>query len=125
MKKEGIDLKQLRKDLEVDEHNLQFEWVNQPNLFMSYAIELSKFIKKRDLKRKELSESITKEEEKISEAKLNRLLEADEEIIELSYQVHQHKYAIQAFEMKKKSLEHEQGLLIGGFFSEPVRKKGK
>lgn len=125
-----INLKQLEKDLQINEYNLQEEWSKQPNLFMDYASKASKYRELRDNLKRKLSKKILKEKGEMSEAALNRLVDREPKILKLRYQRDQYKYATQAFEMKKKALEHEQQLLIGGFFSEPkekslVTKKGK
>lgn len=118
-----IDLKQLDKDLEVDEFNLQKEWQRQPQLFMDYAAESAKYRKARDNAKRKLSKKILKKKGEMSEAALNRMVDRDPEILELRYQRDIYKYAVQAFEQKKRSLEHEQELLIKGFFAEPREKK--
>ena len=117
-----IDLKQLKKDLSIDEFNLQEEWSKQPNLFMDYASKAAKYRLKRDNLKRKLSKKILNKKGEMSEAALTRLVDKEPEVLELRYQRDMYKYATQALEMKKKALEHEQQLLIGGFFSEPKEK---
>lgn len=118
----SIDHKQLRADLKIDEYNLQNEWLNQSNLFMSYASKAAKSRQIRDILKKELAKKFLKKKGKLSEAALTRMIEAHPDVIDAQYQRDMYKYAVQAFEMRKKALEHLQELFLGGFFSDPTDK---
>lgn len=120
-----INLKQLEKDLKIDEYNLQEEWTNQPNLFMDYASQSAKWREARDKAKRKLSKKVLKQKGDMSESALNRIVDRNPKILKLRYQRDIHKYAVQAFEQRKKSLEHLQELLVKGFFADPKEKKLK
>ncbi len=121
--------KQAEEDLFINTETLQEGWEKQAVLFMQYAMGLSLLIKKKDKYRAQLSDSIVTDptkygiEGKLSEAALNRLVDGDEEYINLCFQLNCYSNAVKAFEHKKKALEWESQLLQGGFFSEPSTKK--
>lgn len=122
-----FDEKQCFKDLEVDEYNLQEEWLKQPSLFLEYSLKLSSLIKKKSLLRKKIIDNVVKNPEsfgisKLSEASIERVLSIDVEMISMTYEVDRSSAAVKSFYQRKESLEHEQQLLIGGFYSEPKEK---
>jgi len=118
-----MNKKELQVEIKVDTYNLQEEWARQPVLFLKYSLKMSKLIHQKDLLRSELASKVIKKGEKISEAALNREVDGNEELIDLQYEINMYKNAVAAFEHKKKALEYEAQLLIGGFFSEPSNKK--
>jgi|TARA_Y100000034_G_C6889533_1_gene408978 hypothetical protein len=125
-----MNIKTLKDEIKVNENDLQGEWAKQATLFLKYSLKMSKLIHERDNRRRELANSLLNgvenfrlKGEKLSEAALKRMLDSDEDIIEMQYQIDTHKNAVQAFEHKKKALEYETQLLIGGFFAEPKEKK--
>ena len=122
-----FDEKECFKNLEVDEYNLQEEWLKQPSLFLEYSLKLSSLIKKKSLLRKEIIDNVVRNPEsfgisKISEASIERVLSIDEKMIALTYEMDCTSAAVKSFYQRKESLEHEQQLLQGGFFSEPKEK---
>lgn len=119
--------KELKKDLRIDEHDIQREWNMQPTLFMKYASIFSKAIRDKDKITAYMTEQITAFPEKhgldkVSEAGIQRVLNTQEQIIEANFQVNFYKNALQAFEHRKKALEYECQLMLGGFFAEPKEK---
>lgn len=116
-----INPEQLETDLRIDEYNLQEEWARQTNMFMDYASKAAKIKRVRDLLKRKLVRKFLKGE-KMSDAALGRKIDGHPDVIELQYQRDLSKYAVQAFEMRKKSLEHLQQLFFGGFFAEPKEK---
>lgn len=118
-----MDIKKLREELNINEYDLQEEWRKQPVLFMDYSTKLSRLIHERDEYRSQLAGNIINKGEKISEAAMTRTLENDEGMIDFQLQINLYKNAVQSFEHKKKALEYEAQLLMGGFFSEPKEKK--
>ncbi len=122
-----FDEKQCFKDLEIDEYNLQEEWLKQPSLFLEYSLRLSSLIKKKSLLRKTIIDDVVKNPEsfgisKISEASIERVLSIDDKMISMTYEVDCTSAAVKSFYQRKESLEHEQQLLQNGFFSEPKEK---
>ncbi len=117
-----IDEKELKRDLKVDCFNLKEEWETQPNLYSKWGIRLSRATEKLSLLKRKLAKRIISKGS-ISDAALTRKIDINKEVISLQRDVDDYKQAIGGVWQKKASLEHEQQLLIGGFFSEPKQKK--
>ena len=118
-----MNTKELKEEVRVNENDLQGEWSKQATLFLKYSLKMSRLIHDRDTYRREVANKILVSTDKISEAALTRMLDSDAKIIDFQLQINQHKNAVQSFEHKKKALEYETQLLIGGFFAEPKEKK--
>lgn len=125
----GFDRLQCHKDLRINENDLQSEWLKQAQLFFDYASQMSILSKKRNELSAKLADDIKTNPEKfgipagkVSEAALERSIQSNIEIIELNYQIDLYSNAVKAFEHKKRALEYECQLLMGGFFAEPKEK---
>lgn len=123
-----FDREQCLEDLEVDVHNLSEQWAEQPTLFLNYALELSILIKERSIARAKLTDKVTASPEgyglaKVSEAGIERVLVADSGIIDLTHRIDNFGWAVKAMEHRKKALEYESQLLMGGFHAEPKERK--
>lgn len=123
-----FDKAQCLEDLEVDVHNLSEQWADHSTKYLFYALELSILIKERSIARAKLTDKITTNPEKygivkISDAAIERVLVADSDIIDLTHEVDNFNWAVKAFEHRKKALEYESQLLMGGFHAEPKERK--
>lgn len=123
-----FNAEEAKKELKINKYDLAEEWANQPNLFMKYSLKMSNLINKKELLRSSLTTEIILNPDKHGMAKLTetgvgRVLDTNEELIAIQLQINLYKGAVSAFEHKKKALEYECQLLIGGFFSEPKEKK--
>jgi|2_EtaG_2_1085320.scaffolds.fasta_scaffold13196_4 hypothetical protein len=120
-----INTKELKKDLKINENNLQGEWSKQAGLYMHYGEGASLFKKLRDDKKRKLFKKFVEEnkEKPLSESALTRMVDKNAEVIEFQYQLDMYRNAVWSFEQKKKALESETQLLIGGFFAEPKNKR--
>jgi hypothetical protein len=111
--------KEIQKDLKINIYNLKEEWARQPTLFMDYASKAAKYRDKRDNLKRKIAHKVLKEKGEMSESALNRIVDKNKEVLKLRYLRDIYKLATQAFEQRKKALEHEQELLIKGFFADP------
>jgi hypothetical protein len=128
-------------DILIDIHNLEFEWMRQPQLVMSYsematkleAIE-RKLKRSIDVKRSQLdtecrtnaansgdkiTEGIVKAYVEEKSAELKEVKQLDK----ITYQLSMVKNALKALEHKKKALEWISQLYLSGYFSTPKEKR--
>ena len=122
---------QAKKDLSIDDYNLQKEWTRQANLYVEYSTKMSSLIKKQDTYRADLANKISATPSKyglekgakgISETAIKRVIDNDKGHIDLDFQVALHSNVVKAMEHKKKALEWKCQLLLGGFYADPKQK---
>jgi len=127
------------RDLIIDEHSLDEEWIKQPRLFMQYAKESA--VKKREyditkakfeVLEAEIDTEVRSDPEsyingKITEKSIKNAvltnadyLEAQQDLIDLAHELEIMKYAVRSFEQKKSALENLVKLHGQGYYSEPT-----
>ena len=127
-----FDREQCLEDLEVDIDNLVKQWAEQPTKYLGYGLELSFLIKKKNKMRQKLVHAIIKNPDEygvtklpVSDAAINRVLDIDDDLIDINYEIDNYTYAVKSFEQRKKALEYESQLLQGGFHGDPKERRGK
>lgn len=126
------------KDLAIDPHQLDEEWLQQPSLYMRYAQEsaMAQKIKDKAKERLELIRAQTDKKirtdpeqyglKKVTETTVaNAILENEEyqqaknDYDELNYDFNIMQSAVRAFDQRKKALEGIVTLYVGNYFSGP------
>lgn len=130
------------KDLEIDHHRLETEWLSQPSLMMKYSMSLAQA--QFDLNRAKEDVDVTRarldnecrrihaeQEAKISEngitAWINRhetYQEKIKKVHEIDLQVGVLKGAIAAFSARKTALENLVKLFLAKYYAEPYTPEG-
>lgn len=133
----------MKNEFDINELELEKEWIIQPNIYYKYAELLANARKeyereksKKEVVIAELDKKIRKNPEqydiqKITETVIERVIIGSEEVkvvtkklIQLKYQLDMYQAAIDTLEHKKKALENLVQLWIKNYYSEPSNPKG-
>jgi len=128
-----MDRPSVERDLSIDKHNLDTEWVNHPTNVLHYseqAIEAERVLARLELKKDAivatLDEDARRSDERMTENKVKNYIirqpgyqAVEEEIIEAKYELNMLKAVVKALDSKRKGLEKIVDLYITNYFSEP------
>ena len=130
------------KDLDIDKHSLDLQWVSQPRLYMNYAMKAEN----ADAEYRKAKENLEivyaqvyqeersrlEKEGKVTEALISSAVAVNEKHIKAKKEVESklyesgiYKAATRAFEQKKKALENLVQLYLAGYWSAPQQNSEK
>lgn len=125
------------KDLEINEHSLDREWIRQPAIFMFYAKKTAEADRKRKRAKENLEvlyaeidswvrEEAKKEGEKVTEKMVENRVRTDKTYTDAAKEVSEAEFeynimlsAVKAMDHKKAALENLVKLYISGYLSTP------
>lgn len=135
-------IREYKKDIRINENNLEDEWINQPSLFLYYAEAHAEAIHERDLAKakteyvyaimysdiktnweKSFDNKPTEPAIKESILKHPKYKKSERAFIDASKNMNLMLAAKTAFDHRKMALSNLTSLKIGGFYSEPRNKK--
>jgi hypothetical protein len=138
-----MDQTEYEKDLGIDPHSLDEDWLRQPGLFMKYSVFAADAEKRRnqakekiDVVKAELDRSIrsASDVDRLAKYKMEKLTEnsisatillqpeykeARDALTEAEYELSILQGAVKAFDHKRAALENEVKLWLGSYFAGP------
>lgn len=112
------------KDLTPNLHELHKEWLRQPSLRMEYAEELAHRQRILMQTKSKLDTRIRQHPknfglDKLSETGIEKMIDYQQEIIDLNFDISMLKSALKSIDQKRDALENEVKLLTMNYFAGP------